>query len=374
MSVKEVVIIGGSYAAINAVKIILTSKEGVVVHITVIAPNKFAFNIPTVPRLLSQNQHLKDVVLDNTVTFAKYTKDSKHSLDYVQGYVVGVDLEKQRVEANVDGKSVSYTYDNLILASGSRSSHTAFKMSNSGDHTVIEDAIKLLTSEIKNASSIAVIGGGPTGVETASEIAFEFDNKKVTLFTGESRPLARLSEKLSTNATKKLRDVNVKVVNNLRSTSVKEIGNKTIVEFDDASSQEFDLVIPVFLTIPNSEYMSAYPDLLDKNGFIFTDKNLRLKGYPGVLVFGDLIQAASSTLVDLVYVQKAVLQKSIEKEILGLDVKLKDYEQPNHTMIVVPITRNGGVGTAYGFSMPNFLVRIGKAKDFFVSKTVESLG
>lgn len=374
MSAKEVVIVGGSYAAINAAKIILGSKEGPVVHITVIAPNKFAVNNPAVPRVLSNNELIKDVVLDNTATFAKYAKNSKHSLDYVQGYVTGVDLANQSLEATVNDKTVSYTYDNLILASGSRSSHPAFKLSNSGDHTVLTDEIKKLTKEIKNASNIAVIGGGPTGVETSSEIAFEFDNKKVTLFTGASGPLATLSQKISSNATKKLQDAGVQVVNKIRSTSIKENGGKTIIEFDDATSQEFDLVIPVYLTTPNSEYLSAYPDLLDQNGYVFTDKNLRLKGHPGVLVFGDLAQLGSNTIVDLAYNQKAVVQKSIEKEILGLNVELKDYQKPSSPMIMVPITRNGGIGTAFGFSIPNFMVRMFKSKDYFVSKTVESLG
>ncbi|KAK6198679.1 uncharacterized protein RJT21DRAFT_88248 [Scheffersomyces amazonensis] len=366
MSSKEVVIIGGSFAGIAALKALVKSKD-VKLSITVVSPSdKALFNIGT-PRATIETEKIDKIFYDVNKAIKTHVSGTIHSGKFIKAYVTEVDLGQQVVYLS---NNETLHYENLIIASGTTTQHPAFKLDNERDSRYTIDAIKGLNKQIKDARKIAIIGGGPTGVELAGEIGYEYgSSKSVTLFTGSTQPLPVLSKGLGDKATQKLQNLHVKVVNNKKSKSYTE----TTVTFNDGSSESFDLVIPAFQLIPNSQFLSNYPKITDANGFIITDDYLRLKDYPNVIAFGDIVSQGVKSLVDILFGQVGVLRNTIAYEVFGKkSVTLKAYKQPGTTLIV-PIGKGGGVGTAFGLNFPNFAVSFLKSKDYMIPKGGENL-
>lgn len=170
------------------------------------------------------------------------------------GEVEAVDTQAKQIQANMGERVDKIDYDYLVLATGSR--HTYF----GNDHweaiapglKTIDDATairnKMLLAfehaeistnpqEISRLLTIAVIGGGPTGVEMAGTIAElahaalsrEFRNinpkqTRVILIEGSPRILASFPEQLSSAAADSLRKLGVEVYLNAQVTDCNEHG------------------------------------------------------------------------------------------------------------------------------------------------------
>lgn len=72
----------------------------------------------------------------------------------------------------------------------------------SGQSTLkeIRDSLRGFQHGIKNASSILIVGGGPTGAEFAGEIAAQHQGKKITVGLHDARLLSQLVPALSYHA------------------------------------------------------------------------------------------------------------------------------------------------------------------------------
>ncbi|RCK67338.1 Apoptosis-inducing factor 2 [Candida viswanathii] len=359
---KKVVIIGGSYAAFMALKSLVKSSK-VKLDITLIATSNVAFFNAASPRLLVEPEHIDKTVFSIPESIKKLANGTIHTISYYKGYVTKVDLDQQVVYVG----ETEFEYDNLVIASGARTKAGAFKLDNKRDETYTIDAIKNLAANIKKAKSVAVIGGGSTGVETAAEIAYAYRDKSVVLYTGSSGPLSAFSSPRTTSgATSKLKDLGVTIVNDTR---VGTEGN--VVVLPDGARKEYDLVIEAVGTTPNSEFLPS--KVLNDAGFVETDKHLRLKNYSNVIVAGDVVAEATGTIVNLKFDQEPVLAKTLQYEVCDdKSVKLKAYLKPTSVTTFTPIGKEGGVGLMFGWTVPSFLVKVMKSKDFMISKGADN--
>ncbi|ODV81174.1 FAD/NAD(P)-binding domain-containing protein [Suhomyces tanzawaensis NRRL Y-17324] len=361
---KEVIIVGGSYSAMYAAKSILLKKHGAKVNLKIISPSQFGYFNIAAPRLLIEPELIDKTLTDIEATIRNLSSASKSDAVFIKGSVDTVDLEKKIVSL-ADGQK--FQYDNLIIATGTKYHQPGLKLDDINDEKYTVQGVRELIASIKKADSIAVIGGGATGVEIAGELGSEYDDKRITLYTGSSNPLSAVKQSIRVDATNKLKSYGVEVINNAKVAKIDSSANKTVITLDDKETREFDLVIPVHSTTPNSLFLKNYKQVLDANGYLIADEYLRLKGYNEVLVIGDVLSGSLRSLVDIVYYQKSVFDKTIDQEIFGVQVKLKSYDNTSAPMLLVPISRNGGVGTAFGFALPNLVVKY-KSRDFFISK------
>ena len=79
------------------------------------------------------------------------------------------------------------------------------------EHTAV---FKQAHSDIKAATNILIVGGGPVGIETAGEIKEEFPNKNVTLVTSKElmpSPALPFSDRFRNRLLKKLQQIGVTV-------------------------------------------------------------------------------------------------------------------------------------------------------------------
>ncbi|KAG7663165.1 uncharacterized protein J8A68_003343 [[Candida] subhashii] len=362
---KRVVVIGASQAGLLAMKTLARQcPSSVSLSAHLISPNDFAyFNIAS-PRLLVQPELLHKVLFNIQDILKNLNHNSKDQFTFTQGSVSDINLDKRKIYLH---KSlVPIEYDALIIASGNRMDSLAFKLSNiqSQHHTIRE--IQSLSKKIRSANSIAVIGGGTTGVEIAGELTNNRKfTKKVTLYTGQESPLAEFESCHRKKGIDRLNKLGVEIINN---EMVKIIEDNTAVKLQDGTVKKYSVVIPAYRSIPNSEFLPS--SVLSKRGYLDTDEYFRLKNYHEVIGLGDILDCGKKSSLDLFYAQKQVFEATVAHEIFEKkDIKLKKYE-PVQTdkSFVVPIGRDGGVAAIWNIPLPKFVVKQFKAKDFLIPK------
>ncbi|KAI5965143.1 uncharacterized protein KGF55_001363 [Candida pseudojiufengensis] len=362
MSVEEIIIIGGSYAAILALKTVLSSKTKTF-NITLISPNEFTFFNVAVPRLLIDNSLIDKTIFRLDEVIENLQKGTNHKVTHIKSTVTKVELDDKKVVTTNDKE---YSYNYLIIASGSRSISPLWKLDNEKSNEYNIGSIKNFTNKIKQAKTIAIIGGGSTGVETAGELATEYPNKKVTIYTGSSGPLSGSLPNHVNSTTSKLEKLGVEIINNERVTT-----KDNEITLSNGKTKQYDLVIEAQKLIPNTEFLLK--KYLDEQGFIKTDNYFRVPQNHEVIVIGDILSIGLHSLVDLNYNQKSIFENIIKFEIFKEGNKIKEYKRPKNPTMLVPIGKNGGVGAFNGWNFPNFLVWLFKSRDFMIPKAKDSL-
>ena len=368
-SSKHIVTIGGSYAGIFAAKSIFGRKnKDQSVNVTLISSSTNAyFNVST-SRLIVEPEKIDKTLFPVEKTLKKYS----NGVDYrfVLGNVVSSNFNNNSlIVENAKGKQ-TINYDYLIVATGARTDIPAFKLG--GNHQDTVDSIKKLNRSTKGAKKIIILGGGPTGVETAGELGYLYGKEKeIVLYTGLTGPLLQLGSSKSATTVSKLAQLGVKVVNNKKSTSFEESGSPSKVVFEDGSSEDADVVIPAYGLTPNSEFLDV--KFLDSLGYLKTDEYLRVEGHHNVIGLGDILSIGENTILNIKYSQMAALESVVDLELFGnKNSKLQPYS-PIKTTLGVPVSRDWGVGVALGWSLPSFIIKFMKSKDFMIPKASEML-
>ena len=112
----------------------------------------------------------------------------KRQVRFVQGWITGLDLDSRQVQVKVNDETQEFGYDYLVFALGSIAARPnipgvdefAYAMGN-------KDAAAALQNRLKKAQpgeQVVVIGGGLTGIESATEIMEAYPDLRVRLVTG----------------------------------------------------------------------------------------------------------------------------------------------------------------------------------------------
>lgn len=357
----SIVIIGSSYGGTIAFQSIISeivaSGNKSKFSVTLVSKSSHIYANPAAPRLIVEPEHLDKVFFPVDKYVEKRSNGVKTT--FVHENVEKADFDAKTLKLT-SGKTLPYDY--LVVASGTRAENAAFKLD--GDYSESKEAIQKIHDTVKEVSSIAILGGGATGVEIASEIAYSFPKKIVTLFTGANGPLSAIGKEAA--ATKKLEELGVKIVNNKRFTSIETTDSgASSISFKDGTSETFDYYIPTYGVYPNSSFIET--KYLDDDGYIIVDENLVVKGQNNVIAFGDVANITENTVVDIKLLQAKTFTHSVKKYFFKSEVALAPYKRVKRTTLI-PISRKGGVGIIYGWSVPNFVVRKLKAADYMISK------
>jgi NADH dehydrogenase len=171
--VPRVVIVGGGFAGINVAKGLANRP----VQVTLIDRNNFHTFLPLLYQVATAGLEPSDVAYPVRTIFGRAT-----NIRFRHGHVVGIDKEREVVEL-AGGDEVPF--DHLVLAGGAAVQF--FGVPGAAEHSLplytLADARKLrnhLLLELERVDSqsatqtsglvIVVVGGGPTGVETAGAV------------------------------------------------------------------------------------------------------------------------------------------------------------------------------------------------------------
>ncbi|MBI2477000.1 FAD-dependent oxidoreductase, partial [Candidatus Uhrbacteria bacterium] len=238
-------------------------------------------------------------------------------VSFVQARVTNVDLQKRYVEF-ASRKALSY--DVLVCALGARVNtfgvpgvwENGFPLKSIDDALKIHDRVCALLEQARNnhreTVRVVVAGAGPTGVETAAEIASAFRAAKklgaipcdasVVLVDASERILSMLPASIAQKASRRLRALGVDVY---LGTTVKEVGiesalvapnralKKRVSPFQKAAAIEADVVVWTGGVAADPNWR-AWGMPTNAKGYVCVDATLRVKGQPRVFAVGDMVE------------------------------------------------------------------------------------
>jgi NADH:quinone reductase (non-electrogenic) len=278
------------------------------------------------------NHHLFQPLLYQVATgilsegqIAPATRDvlKKKNVSIELAEVTGFDLEARHVTAmQPGGRNVNLPYDSLIVAAGAGQSyfgHDEYSEWAPGMKT-LEDALghrgrifgAFEMAELESDPEIrrawltfTVVGGGPTGVEIAGQIAelsrrslrhefqrFDVGEARVLLFEGGPEILATFGDNLSRKASRELERIGVQI--HLNSIVTRIDADGLDVKGPDGSVRHFSSKTKIWaagvLASPLAKMLAdATGAQRDRAGRIKVEPDCSLRGHSEVFVVGDMM-------------------------------------------------------------------------------------
>ncbi len=298
----RVLIIGGGFAGYTAAKELCNrTRHRDDVGVMVISRENYFTFWPMLAGVISSDMDTKNVA--QPLRRALIT----HGASFRRAPLDTVDLENQTVMA--DGRE--FPYDHLVLALGAEPAYfgipgveehcISIKGLGAGEdirNRVIEryEETTLSRGEVPDSTlTFVVIGGGATGVETASElhslvhgtIAQDYPNinphrVKIILVDRNKEVLKELDPALRRTARKKLADLQIAVINNVKAKEV--TADKVILEDgSEIASQNVIWTAGTRASVKVDDLGLPY----DERKGLKTDVYMRVEGYDNVWGIGD---------------------------------------------------------------------------------------
>jgi NADH dehydrogenase FAD-containing subunit len=193
----RVVVLGGGYAGVTAAKLIARHSGAVVTLVN--ASDRFQERMRN--HQLASGQRPREVPLDDLL--------KRTAINLVVDRVTDIDLSTRRVRLS-SGEFVEY--DTLVYALGSHANLEA--VPGAAEHATAiatADQARLVHERVRDASTIAVVGGGLTGIETVTELAETYPDRTVKLVT-RTTPGAMLNQRGQRHLLKTLERLGIDVL------------------------------------------------------------------------------------------------------------------------------------------------------------------
>uniref|UniRef100_A0A1D1Z243 Apoptosis-inducing factor B n=2 Tax=Anthurium amnicola TaxID=1678845 RepID=A0A1D1Z243_9ARAE len=266
-----------------------------------------------------------------------------------------------------EGRLIAYDY--LVIATGHNNSSPVIRRDR------LEQFLQV-SQKIKSSNSILIIGGGPTGVELAAEIAVDFPMKKVTLVHSGSRLLQFIGPKASDKAQNWLTSKGVDVI----------LGQ--FVDMDASSEADKVFKTSAGETVNADCYFDCtgkpvgsswlretfLKDCIDKRGRLTVDESLRVTGKRNIFAIGDITDVNEIKQGFLAQRHALVVAKNLKLLMRGTsDARLHKYK-PGSVMAIVSLGRKEAVAHFPILTTIGCIPGMIKSKDLFVGKTRKQLG
>ncbi|MBL3519141.1 NAD(P)/FAD-dependent oxidoreductase [Aliarcobacter lanthieri] len=299
---KKVVIIGGGYAGIYALRELVKNKN---IKITLIDKHTYHNLQPEVYDLIANKSTFADVTIDLTTLCKGFEHDH---LDFKNLKVRKIDVENKKIFTE-EQEIVEFDY--LIMAAGTRTFFppTISGLNNADDIKKLHRAISFkqrfekqlfekIRDELKQCADthIVVVGAGLSGVEIAAEMAyysikffkrgnFSCDNLKISIVSSSSSILPGLKQDLINISQKRLKDLGINVITN---TKLQEIG-ENYCELSNGTKIPHSFV--VFTGGIEASTISSEIDV-SKNakGQIIVNEFMQTDKYENIFAAGDIAE------------------------------------------------------------------------------------
>jgi NADH dehydrogenase len=316
-SPHRVVVVGGGFGGLQAVHKLRRAP----VEITLIDRRNFHLFQPLTYQVATGALSPGEIAYPLRAIFKRH-----ENVRVVLAEVAGVDLEARQVILKPVGEvpaPATLGYDTLIVAGGSRYSYFGHD-----DWSEFAAEVKSLESALMVRGRIlsafeaaevetdpdlraawltfAVVGGGPTGVEMAGQIAelardtlrrdfrtVEPRTARILLIEAADRPLTSFTPKLSARATRSLNRLGV--ITLFGSTVVGIDAEAVTVEHADGPTERIPSRTVVWAAgvtaSPMARLLAEHAGAeLDRAGRVAVEADLTLPGHPEVLALGDMVR------------------------------------------------------------------------------------
>lgn len=276
------------------------------------------------------------------VPFDRYK--ALENIDIRQGQVTEVDSEGKRVAvSSTEGEKYWLDYDVLVIASGVTNGF--WRTPKVETQEQINQQLAANHQRLISANKIAIIGGGPTAISTASNLKEQYPHIDVNLFYSQPELLAGYHAKTQNSVTQQLKEqgINLHPKHRAMVPDGFDLSDFTETEIEWQTGQtafEPDLALWCIGNLkPNNQFIPA--SMLDEKGFVKVDKYLQVKGHDSVFAIGDI--AASDPLRSSARnAGFLIIAGNIRQYLQEEPRKMKAFKAPKHRWgSVLGVQKNG---------------------------------
>ncbi|KAJ9144646.1 Oxidoreductase [Pleurostoma richardsiae] len=293
-SLKNVVVVGGSYVGLAAVKE-LASALPETHRLLLVEPHSHFHHLFAFPRFAIVPDHEHKAFIPYSTAFASAANPSLHSVVRAKA----VELQPRHVVLDRDWQgSKEIPFDYLVVATGTRLPAPGTMQHDEKAKSV--DYLQQYQQGVKNAKSIVIVGGGAVGVQMATDLKEVYPEKDVTVVQSRDRLMPLYHPKMDEIIRARFKELGVNVISGTRAVvppnGFPSDGNTFQVELKDGRTIPADLVIPATGQIPNNQFVktlepsTSTPILNPDNGFIKVRPTLQFQDpkYPYLYAIGDI--------------------------------------------------------------------------------------
>ncbi|MBL8777357.1 MAG: FAD-dependent oxidoreductase [Acidimicrobiales bacterium] len=209
----------------------------------------------------------------------------------LHGRITAVDLPAQEVAVELaDGATTTAPYDVLVVATGVTNGF--WRSDRVEDLAGVEAGLAAVAEKVGAATTVAVVGGGATGVSAAYNLARRHPDKDVHLFFAQDEPLPDYHPDARRRLARHLEKVGVHLHPGHRAVLPDGFAGEELthdpVEWSTGQDPfAADVVLwAVGKVRPNTGFLPA--EILDEHGFVRVDEHLQVVGHPEVFAVGDV--------------------------------------------------------------------------------------
>lgn len=257
-------------------------------------------------------------------------------------------------------------FDVAVIATGSEVPFPAWPTT--GMVAEAEAEYSALATRIETARLVAIIGGGPVGIELAGEIAGAHPGKAVTLLEASETLVGRYtSTQFGASLKRKLVRSGVTVVTGVAVVSALD---ETPVRLADGRVIEADLVLNATGGRPNTEFLRpGLGDVLDPAGRVIVEPTMRVRDHPALYAMGDVVANDEPKTAIVANAHARVVAKNILAWSRG-EAPRAMHRAKTRALMLVPLGKTGGAAhlpVLGGIVLGDFAGRM-KGRDLFVSR------
>jgi len=299
---KHIVIIGGGYAGVYALKELIKDKN---IKITLIDKHTYHNLQPEVYDLIANKGTIADVTIDLSSLCSGFDHPF---LEYKNLRVTDIDYNEKQI-STTEQETIEFDY--LLITVGTRTffPQNIEGLNNTNDLKKLHKALyfkqnfeKQLFNKIEDEAKkcdkthIAVVGAGLSGVEIAAEMAyyanqffkrgsFHCDNFKISLISSRSTILPNFDEKMIQMSNKRLEDLDINIITNTKMESC----DKEYLYLTNGTKIRYSFIIFAGgIEAANLILKSNLPK--NKKGQILVNEYLKVEGYEDIFAAGDIAQ------------------------------------------------------------------------------------
>lgn len=362
---ETILIIGAGYAGIGLAHKLLKDTRPKVpgLKVVLVSPSTHhLWNIAVVRGIVPGR--LADDKLFQPIEpgFKKYPVDS---FEFVLGTATHVSPDKRVVRVQTSQETLELEYTHLVVATGS-SYPSRIPFTSIGTYQETLDALHDWQRRVETASSIVIAGAGPTGIETAAELACVYGQmKNIIVIVPSSDPLPGLIPDVGKTAANDLEKLNVKIRRHTRVTNIEQTDSQLTIFLSDGSTLQADVYLPLFGMKANSSFLPTI--LLDDSGNLKLDTSLRVTGFENIWAAGDVGNLEPKQLI---YAERQALHlaMNLDAVLTGANERVSDLKPTVMPQLFVTIGQKKGTGQYNRFRVPGFIVSTVKGKTLFTEK------
>lgn len=253
------------------------------------------------------------------------------SVNILQGKVTHIDPAQNQVKyTDEKGDSSQLEYDLLVIASGTRNGF--WRTANIESESAIESVMEALSAKLMGTKQIAIVGGGPTAVSTASNLKEVYPEKNVHLFYPRALPLRGYPEKVRNFVNQRLSSQGVTLHAEHRAQLPEKpfpiLENGTLTFQTGQAAFDADCILWAVGDItPNNDFIPQ--DMLTGGGYVRVKDTFQSEVHADIFAIGD-IAATDPNRSSARNMGYQLLAKNIGAFLSGRPEKMKTFKPPEH--------------------------------------------